>query len=341
MRLRLLHLDDSLQRMPDFCALMVAEEAAEWPYEAEGAAVRLWAASGAWNAFRERLEVILDGDPDEKNENTPVTFFGSGDFHHVTSLLLNDALKKRSSRVTVFHFDNHPDWVTFKEGIHCGSWVNDVLLHPLVDRVVTIGPATSDLAFPEWKGANLAAVCKGSHEVFAYNHPPSLVWGNYHRTACFVQRGHRLIWRTVERYVKNSLSNSTGANTQRETTSSRLRKLLEERLAAISTDDVYLTIDKDVLCPDDAVTNWEPGKMPLDELIASLRIIRTHKNIIGIDVSGEFSPSRFSGPSVECFWKRFESWVDQPWFTPSAEIACSRNTRTNIALLDCFREILT
>ena len=53
---------------------------------------------------------------------------------------------------------------------------------------------------------------------------------------------------------------------------------------------VYISIDKDVLSPDYAVTNWDQGSMNLKELEKLLHIILNNHSILGIDVCGEFLP---------------------------------------------------
>ena len=54
-------------------------------------------------------------------------------------------------------------------------------------------------------------------------------------------------------------------------------------------EPVYISIDKDVLRKQDAITDWSNGNMPLVQLQAVLRIIYAHENVIGIDITGECS----------------------------------------------------
>ena len=54
-----------------------------------------------------------------------------------------------------------------------------------------------------------------------------------------------------------------------------------------SAEKVYISIDKDVLSPDYARTDWDQGTMTLDELFASIRDISLKHKIIGVDVCGE------------------------------------------------------
>ena len=52
---------------------------------------------------------------------------------------------------------------------------------------------------------------------------------------------------------------------------------------------VYISVDKDVLNPQSAVTNWDQGFLTLNELEHLLSIILKHEKIIGIDICGECS----------------------------------------------------
>ncbi|WP_027410745.1 arginase family protein [Anoxybacteroides tepidamans] len=59
-------------------------------------------------------------------------------------------------------------------------------------------------------------------------------------------------------------------------------------LSHIPTEHVYISIDKDVLCLDDAVTNWDQGTMKLSFLLRCLQELLIYKNVIGVDVCGEY-----------------------------------------------------
>src|SRR5690606_21987523 len=69
------------------------------------------------------------------------------------------------------------------------------------------------------------------------------------------------------------------------------RFLINRILAAIPTREVYISIDKDVLHPSEAATNWDQGNMKLDELIDLLVFIYENKKVCGIDICGEQAPA--------------------------------------------------
>ena len=54
-------------------------------------------------------------------------------------------------------------------------------------------------------------------------------------------------------------------------------------------EPVYISIDKDVLRKQDAITDWSNGDMTLLQLQAVLRIIYAHEKVIGVDITGECS----------------------------------------------------
>ena len=54
-------------------------------------------------------------------------------------------------------------------------------------------------------------------------------------------------------------------------------------------EPVYISIDKDVLRKQDAITDWTNGDMTLMQLQAVLRIIYAHEEVIGVDITGECS----------------------------------------------------
>ena len=62
---------------------------------------------------------------------------------------------------------------------------------------------------------------------------------------------------------------------------------------------VYLSIDKDVLCPEDARTNWDQGEMKLEELEEMIKQVFQKRNVLGIDVCGENPQDTAKLPSKE------------------------------------------
>ena len=70
------------------------------------------------------------------------------------------------------------------------------------------------------------------------------------------------------------------------------------------SEPVYISVDKDVLNPSSAATNWDQGSMSLDELEQLLRVILQQETVIGIDICGECSAS------LDLFEERREAALD-------------------------------
>lgn len=66
----------------------------------------------------------------------------------------------------------------------------------------------------------------------------------------------------------------------------------EELTAELPT---YLSVDKDVLCPEEASTTWSQGGMTLEELCQFVKILLEKQDILGMDVCGECDPDACEG----------------------------------------------
>ena len=49
----------------------------------------------------------------------------------------------------------------------------------------------------------------------------------------------------------------------------------------------YLSIDKDVLCLEDARTNWDQGEMKLEDMEKMIKQVFQRRNVLGADICGE------------------------------------------------------
>ena len=52
-------------------------------------------------------------------------------------------------------------------------------------------------------------------------------------------------------------------------------------------EPVYISVDKDVLNPQSAATNWDQGSLDLPELEQLLGVILRREKVIGMDICGE------------------------------------------------------
>lgn len=69
---------------------------------------------------------------------------------------------------------------------------------------------------------------------------------------------------------------------------SKPSNIIRQTLDMIPTDNVYISVDKDVLDKKDAITGWDHGTLRLEQLTNMITKIGNRKNIIGSDVCGEY-----------------------------------------------------
>jgi arginase family enzyme len=303
MRAALLHLDDALAGQADLRGLVLAAEGRVVAANDLGPALRLWSRPPALEAIARRVREHLPAASGPR-----LVFAGSGDFHHVTPCLLARALEAAPvESVTVVHIDNHPDWVRWTGGLHCGSWVGAAARLPGVARVVTLGVCSGDIRRGRAREGDLDLVSEDRLALFAYRAPDGA------RTLQVRDRS----WPTIEALGIAAF----------------VARLLQE----IPTEAVYLTLDKDVLRPADAATNWDQGRMSAEELFAILGAVLAHRRVIGADVVGDWSAPAYGGGAVAALLKQGEALLDQPWRAPPAA-ARAANEAVNLRLLGLFAD---
>ncbi len=201
-----------------------------------------------------------------------LAFIGSGDFHHLSLPLISEATAGASG-VQVVVFDNHPDNMRFPVGVHCGSWVWRVARLPQVAQVHVVGITSGDIgASHAWE-----------------NHLRPL----YRGRVCYWSTGVDVAWAKRLRLGHAICSfNNTEA-------------MLEAFLSYQSTQTapIYLSIDKDVLDPAEAMSNWDQGVLRVAQLVETIE--QLHHRLLGGDVNGEISIAVY-----RTLWKRLLSGID-------------------------------
>lgn len=293
-----LHLDNALVNQGRLAA-RVADEGVTLDCRDLGPSLRLWSRPGPLAALEARVREGFAED-----QRPLATFLGSGDFHHVTPILVRRACDVAGvGAVTVVHFDNHPDWVRFGAGLHCGSWVGQVARDPRVAKVLTVGVCSDDIGQKGRRSADADLIRDGLVEMFAYRGPAD-------RTDL------ELFGRTWPTLTELGLARFALRVSQ-----------------AITTDAIYVTIDKDVLALDSAATNWDQGELSLSALKILLGAVTTGRTLIGADITGDWSPARYGGRGFDGLAKWTEAVLDQPWSRPSPG-AVRHNQAVNLDLLD-------
>ena len=178
-----------------------------------------------------------------------IHFFDNGNYHYM-SKIWTDMVQEPFSLVV---FDHHPDMQEPRFGniLSCGGWVKKVLEeNKFVQSVTLIGVA--DHLVDEIR-AELS------------------------------QASDANILDKVT-FIKESEVRETGT----PSSFSRMRESLRSPTESGMTEGrIYISIDKDALSPDHAVTNWDQGSLSLEHMKAIISAFAQGRRIIGVDICGE------------------------------------------------------
>lgn len=300
--IRILNFDDSLINQP---RISRQDQAQIIDFREIGPKARLWMAKEIRNAVDERLKGSQKAAP---------TFLGSGDFHHITQILV----KQFKDPLSVIIFDFHPDWDILPPRIACGSWVNQLLKQKNVLKCLLIGVSSSDISSGWIQSANLTSLRDNRLEIYPYAHKPSLVFLRRipANASITFRRGFlssRIYWHQLKE--------------------KDLKGFFFSLLKRIPTKQVYVSIDKDCLQGEYALTNWETGLFSLEELLLMLRLIKEEMDIVGLDITGDYSQAC----GIRGF-KSFVSKLDHPKAIAAEKLSSAlvnaTNEETNLKILE-------
>ena len=223
MQVRILDLDGSVTRQ----SRLVIESAAEVvPLQDWGPRLRMACSWGRFRRFGQSLDRCLDAGP-----GPTVTFYGSGDFHHVSLALV----RRITTPFNLLVLDKHPDWMCGIPFLHCGTWLRHAARLPLLRRVYHVG---GELDFDNaWRWL---APC-----------------GDLRRGKVAVFPAMRRFTRGPWRRIRNVPVRAAG----RPVTEQRVEELLRPFAPALARWPLYVSLDKDVMTAADAVVNWDSGQL--------------------------------------------------------------------------------
>ena len=227
------------------------------------------------------------------------TLLGSGDFHHFSLGLI----ARYKIPLTVVLFDNHPDWIKPPHQFHCGTWVYSLARLPHVARIIIVGLESGDINGSEFNKGDVESYLNKKIVLLPYQDVEISLDG-----------------KTVILHSKLSHNLEAG---------------IAEIIDNISTQQVYISIDKDCLRLEDAYTNWEQGTLPITTVTNAIRAIKNKFDIVGADTVGDYSAPKFRSPL-----KWIGSWLDRKVSkTPNNPLLLKRNELTNISLLQALSGI--
>lgn len=305
-KVRVLNFDNSVTRQNDFIARFhpVVVELQKIAPQA-----RLWL-----NQTTEK-EIKNLFSPELKNA---ITFLGSGDFHHISSLLA----EQFTEPISVIVFDNHPDWDTLPPKTGCGSWISRILKKPNVQQVILLGISSDDISTFNIQTGNLASLKDSRLEIYPYAHAATRVF---------------LRQVPVSRSIglKKGIFNSN-IYWQELKGQQDLAKFSRQIVAGLKTKQVYVSIDKDCLKPGYALTNWEEGSLELEELLTILKVIKEYTDIVGLDITGDYSKVNIKN-RIKSFCSRLDHPKNFSAKNKPLTLVDSINAQTNIRILELLK----
>jgi hypothetical protein len=295
MYLRILDLDGSLplqQQLVARCRPSIFS-AREW-----GPSIRLACSFGRFRRFERKLAALFGSTNDAQ---PAITFYGSGDFHHVSLALV----RRLATPINLLVLDNHPDWMRGVPFLHCGTWLYHAARLPGVQRIFHVGGEVDFDNYYQWM-APWRLLHSGKIVVF-----PA------------VRRFQRGAWSTV-------WNEPVRSGPETPVCRARIEQLLDRFRAELASRPLYISVDKDVMGQKEAVVNWDSGRLTLAEVgdVLDVFITAAQGNLAGLDCAGDWSPVRLRG------WLRhLMHWTEHPSLTVDAQDATRQNEQTNLTLL--------
>ena len=283
------------------------------PLRARGDHLRVWAESACLKELRNQWALLH-----EQHPQPWLTFLGSGDFHHMTLVLL-ESLPVDQRPSTLIVIDNHPDWFLESPSYHCGNWVGTALKNlSWLKQIILIGVDSEDLKGYRFWRAPWDDLCRGRLQVIPY----------------------RISKVTIPFRRCSQGTNPTSARktsmgvewTFQTLLSGGVDQTFRDLAITLRGESVYLSIDKDCLLREQLVTDWDQGGLSVDELLSGVRCLSASVRLCGADICGD----RVLLP-LRNWLKRIDTGR---WFNSgsrqSQSDACQSHERVNLALLEAL-----
>lgn len=218
--------------------------------------------------IRDKISGILD-----PHDKSAPTFIGSGDYHHISGVLL----RQFQQPLTLLVFDFHPDLDVVPPRLGCGSWVSSAMRMDNIKKAVLIGVSSKDISGWRIQSLDFGSMKNSRVEIYPWQQSSTdVILRKVADNASFDVERKPLLSRIRWQQLKDGdLNVSFGRILKR-----------------IPTPGVYISIDKDCLKKQYALTNWEEGVMELDSLLFMLSLIKERFDIVGLDIGGEYSLPR-------------------------------------------------
>lgn len=190
-----------------------------------------------------------------------IHFIDNGNFHYM-SKLWTDMIQEPFTLVV---FDHHPDMQEprFGDILSCGGWVKKVLKeNKFINNVVIIGAA--DHLVKEIRSEIASHPTGARNDKGAESNEQINLYIAEANQSCALRNDN------ITFICESEIANHTFHIPH-----------------STSTHPLYISIDKDVLSPTDAATNWDQGSLRLEQMKAFIDKFAKNHKIIGVDICGE------------------------------------------------------
>jgi hypothetical protein len=302
MNLRVIDLDGSIPLQEELTAL---HRPAIVPLRPWGPNIRLACGFGRFRHFEHELAEALGGTADRPGI---VTWYGSGDFHHVSLALL----RRQPKPFNLLVLDNHPDWMRRIPFLHCGTWLAHACRVPALHRVFHVG---GEVDFDN-----------------AYRLLAPWKW---------LRAGKITVFPAFRRFRRGRWAGVASPPLREETPTvcpDHLEELIDPLRGELVGRPLYISLDKDVMKETEAPVNWDSGHLVLPEVQTVLRAFlrAANGNLAGMDILGDWSPVEVSGS-----FRRLLHLTEHPPLKVDPVDSARRNARTNFAVLETIQEAAT
>lgn len=275
--------------------------------------IRLWATRHGQRKLRNAIS-----DLNYRRGCRLLTLTGSADYRHLSSLLL-ETLPKDLLPINLVLIDHQTAWTKLPPSCHFRHWLSTILEQPWIESVVAIGLGSEVKNIYPWL-APLDHMYSGRLRLYPYS-----------QECLFIP----LAWPRQVRAATGIESKRTGTNMYFKTIESKgFEKVASEIAASLNQRNVYLSIGKNVLSADYALTDSPQGKLRFPELSYLINKLADNCNLVGADIGGEMAMHSFNAAlklvGLGSMWQSKQADFDK---------ANTINEATNLKLLDIFTKI--
>jgi hypothetical protein len=299
MQTRILDLDGSVVRQR---GLRQRSAATVLPLRDWGLRLRLACRFATYRRFERALAEALG----TAHDGPSLTFVGSGDFHHVSLSLI----RRQPGPINLLVLDNHPDWMRGGPILHCGTWLAHAARLPQVRRIFHVGGEVDFDNGYRWLAP----------------------WPE-------LRSGKIVVLPAVRRFGGARWARVSHQALRQRPDEPASRDGLEEWLGPfrreLASCPLYVSLDKDVLIANDAIVNWDSGRLGTGEVFDVVTAFaQASAEVGGMDVVGDWSPARMGGPLRQAL-----AWWEHPRLDIDPEEALVRNEELNLGLLGLVRAL--